>query len=88
MSTGGLYNINGKDSIRLYNKDRSRFFDQVRHQTTNASVGNKHFFTKYWHHQTYQNYEQPCQKSQTSEFQSHFSVSLFYVVYLGVNLHI
>ena len=25
--------------------------------------------------QTYQNYEQPCQKSQNSELQSHFSVS-------------
>ena len=25
--------------------------------------------------QTYQNYEQPCQRSQNSEFQSHFSVS-------------
>ena len=24
---------------------------------------------------TYQNYEQPCQRSQNSEFQSHFSVS-------------
>ena len=22
------------------------FFDQVGHQTTNASIGNKHFFTK------------------------------------------
>ena len=28
------------------NRDRPRFFDQVGHQTTNASVGNKHFFTK------------------------------------------
>ena len=25
---------------------------------------------------TYQNYEQPCQRSQNSEFQSHFSVSI------------
>ena len=25
--------------------------------------------------QSYQNYEQPCQRSQNSEFQSHFSVS-------------
>ena len=27
-------------------KDRPRFFDQVGHQTTNTSIGNKHFFTK------------------------------------------
>ena len=27
-------------------RDRSRFFDQVGHQTTNASIENKHFFTK------------------------------------------
>ena len=25
---------------------RSRFFDQVGHQITNASIENKHFFTK------------------------------------------
>ena len=28
------------------NRDRPRFFDQVGHQTTNASIGNRHFFTK------------------------------------------
>jgi len=27
-------------------RDRPRFFDQVGHQTTNASIGSKHFFTK------------------------------------------
>ena len=47
---------------------RPRFFDQVGHQTINAPIGNKHFFT-----QAYQNYEQPCQRCQNSEFQSHFS---------------
>ena len=31
--------INGCMVIR----DRPRFFDQVRHQTTNASIENKHF---------------------------------------------
>ena len=36
--------------------------------------GKKHFFTKSCHHQTYQNYEQPPQTSQNSDFQSHFSV--------------
>ena len=30
----------------LSNRDRPRFFDQVGHETTNASIGNKHFFTK------------------------------------------
>ena len=59
----------------LCTRDRPRFFDQVWHQTTSASIGNKHFFTKLWPRQTYQNYEQPCQRSQNSEFQSHFSVS-------------
>ena len=29
------------------NRDRPRFFDQVGDQTTNASNGNKHSFTKY-----------------------------------------
>ena len=28
------------------NRDRPRFFDQVGHQTTNASIGNRLFFTK------------------------------------------
>ena len=27
-------------------RDRPRFFDQLGHQTTNASIGNKYFFTK------------------------------------------
>ena len=40
----------------------------------NASSGNKHFFTKSCHRQTYQNYEQPPQTYQNSYFQSHFSV--------------
>ena len=30
----------------LFSRDRPRFFDQVGHQTTNASIENKHFFTK------------------------------------------
>ena len=30
-----------------YIRDRPRFFDQVGHQTTDASIGNKHFFNKY-----------------------------------------
>ena len=30
----------------LFIRDRPRFFDQVGHQTTNASIGNKYFFIK------------------------------------------
>ena len=41
-----------------------RFFDQVWHQTTYASMGNKHFFLKSCHRQTYQNYGQPPQRLQ------------------------
>ena len=41
---------------------RPRFFDQVGHKTMYASSGKKHFFTKSFHHQTYQNYEQSRQK--------------------------
>ena len=38
------------------------FFYQVGHQTMYAFMGNKHFFTKQCHCQTYQNYEQSRQK--------------------------
>ena len=34
---------------------RPRFFDQVGHETMYVSSGNKHFFTKSCHRQTYQN---------------------------------
>ena len=46
----------------LQNRVRPRFFDQVGHETTYASSGNKHFFTKSCHRRTYQNYEQRRQK--------------------------
>ena len=55
-------------------KVRPRFFYQVGHQNMYVSSGNKHFFTKSCHRQTYQNYEQPPQTFQNSYFQSHFSV--------------
>ena len=32
--------------VDMENRDLQRFFDQVGHQTTNASIENKHFFTK------------------------------------------
>ena len=57
------------------NRVRPRFFDQVGHETMHASRGNKHFFTKSCHRQTYQNYEQHPRTCQNSYFQSHFSVS-------------
>ena len=38
-------------------KVRPRFFYQVGHQNMYVSSGNKHFFTKSCHRQTYQNYE-------------------------------
>ena len=41
---------------------RPRFFDQVGQETMYASSGNKHFFTKSCHRQTYQNYEHSRQK--------------------------
>ena len=31
---------------QVLTRDGPRFFDQVGHQTTNASIENKHFFTK------------------------------------------
>ena len=46
----------------LYIRVRPRFVDQVGHETMYASSGNKHFFTKSCHRQTYQNYEQSQQK--------------------------
>ena len=45
---------------------RPRFFDQVGHETMNASSGNKHFLTKSCHRQTYQNYELSRQKLGTN----------------------
>ena len=46
----------------MYCRYRPRFFDQVGHQTTYASIGNRYFFIVSCHHQTYQNYEQSQQK--------------------------
>ena len=46
----------------IHSRYRPRFFDQVGHQTTYSSIGNRHFFTISCHRQTYQNYEQSRQK--------------------------
>ena len=56
-------------SAHLKTRVRPRFFNQVGYETMYASSGNKHFFTKSCHRQTYQNYEQP-RTSQNSYFQS------------------
>ena len=46
-------------NLSMLTRVRPRFFDQLGHETMYASCGNKHFFTKSCHRQTYQNYEQP-----------------------------
>ena len=66
----GFFSMYMGMSIRV----RPRFFDQVGHKTMYASSGNKYFFTKSCHCQTYQNYEQSPQTSQNSYFQIYFSV--------------
>ena len=48
--------------ISLYIRYLSRFFDCWAHETTYAYIGNKHFFTKACHHQTYQNSKISWQK--------------------------
>ena len=37
-----------KNHAKIYNRYRLRFFYQVGHQTTYASMGNKHFIAKKW----------------------------------------
>ena len=61
--------------LYIHIRNRERFFEQVGNETMFVSSGNKHFFTKSCRYQTYQNYEQPPQTYQNSDFQSHFSVS-------------
>ena len=46
----------------MFSRYHSRFFVQLWHETTYASSGNKYFFTKSCHRQTYQNYDQSWQK--------------------------
>ena len=62
-------------AILRYIRVIPRFFDQVGHETMYAYIENKHFFTKLYHHQIYQNNEQSSQKLQNSHFQSHFLAS-------------
>ena len=56
-----------------------------------ASSGNHHFFIKSCNCHTYQNYEQPPQRSQNSDFQSCFSekwlnLSIFKNILVGDQL--
>ena len=64
---------------------RPRFFDRVGHETIHASSGNKHFFTKLCHCQTYLNYQQPPQISRNSYsnfYQNIFSkILIFKILY-------
>ena len=53
------------ECTNVHSRVHPRFFDQVGYETMNASSGNKHFFTKSCHRQTYQNYEQSRQKMGT-----------------------
>ena len=48
----GFNSLHWHTSVRV----RSRFFDQVEHETMYPSSGNKHFFTKSCHCQTYQKF--------------------------------
>ena len=61
----------------------SRFFDRWAHETTYAYIGNKHFFTKACHHQTYQNSKISWQKMPISDFQSDFSMSKIIRIFLN-----
>jgi hypothetical protein len=47
-----------------------------------ASINNRHFFTKSCHRQPYQNYEQHPQRLQNSDFQSHFLASKIHGIFL------
>ena len=41
-----IFNLERILHVAMENRVRPRFFDQVGHQTTNASIGNMYFFTK------------------------------------------
>ena len=59
-----------------------RFFDWGAHETMYAHIGNKHFFTKSCHCQTYQNSKISWQKMPISDFQSDFSMSKIIRIFL------
>ena len=51
-----------QDKRHIYLRYLSNFFDRWAHETTYAYIGNKHFFTKSFHCQNYQNSKISCQK--------------------------
>ena len=63
MHTTLAYLFLGKPRLHalLLTRVRPRFFDQVGHEIMYAYSGNKHFFTKFYHRQTYKSYEQSRQ---------------------------
>ena len=72
--------IFGKKDIK--NRFLSRFFDRWAHETMHAYIGNKHFFTKSFCRQTYQNSKISWQKMPISDFQSDFSMSKIIRIFL------
>ena len=68
--------------MRLLARDRSRFF-WLNWASKQVCIGNKHFFSKSCHRQTYKNYEQPPQRLQNLYFQSHISASKFKGIFLN-----
>ena len=54
--------LSKKISRAIHTRYLSRFFDRWAHETMDASIGNKHFFTKSCHCQTYQNSKISWQK--------------------------
>ena len=43
MCVNGGQKSSSSNLLSFMGRDRPRFFDQIGHQTTNASIGNKHF---------------------------------------------
>ena len=69
----------------MYIRYLSRFFDCWAHKTTYAYIGNKHFFTKSFRRQTYQNSKIILQKMPIFDFQSEFSMSKIIRIFLIKN---
>ena len=59
----------------VFNRFLSKFVDRWAHETMHTYIGNKHFFTKSFRHQTYQNSKISWQETPISDFQSDFSMS-------------
>ena len=66
----------------VFNRFLSKFVDRWAHETMHTYIGNKHFFTKSFRHQTYQNSKISWQKLPISDFQSDFSMSKIIRIFL------